>query len=247
MKLELFLYKLERKISKISIQRLMSLVSGAMLLIYLFDLIVGNISENEVSLYNLLAFDLGAIFKGQVWRIITFVFLYPLSSGFTPIGTVLITLIGIYFYWWVGTALESRMGTPRFNLYYFIGIFGSIISALVFGLITWIILGTPISYLTNEYLNLSLFLAFATMFPDVQVLVMYIIPVKVKWLGIIDGVLLLYLFVIGTPFDRVAIVAAMLNYLLFFGPHLIRLIKRKNQERKWKKGGFQEGVTSYFL
>ncbi len=236
MKLELFLYKLERKISKISIQRLMSLVSGAMLLIYIFDLVVGNISENAVSLYNLLCFDLGAIFRGQVWRIITFIFLYPMAGGMTAVTNVLLTLLAIYFYWWVGSALEARMGTPRFNLYYLFGVLGSILAGVAVGLIYGLITHNYGVIMTNEYLNLSLFLAFATMFPDVQVLLFYIIPVKVKWLGYIDGGLLLISFVFGGLATRLAIIIALLNYFIFFGPHLIRVIKRKNQERKWRKG-----------
>ncbi len=229
MKLELFLYKLERKISKISIQRLMSLVSGAMLLIFLFDLIVGNMSEGAVSLYGLLCFDLGSILQGQVWRLITFVFLYPSGSN------MIFILLGIYFYWWVGTALEAKMGTPRFNLYYIFGIVCSIIAGVVIGLIIWLITGAPTMMMTNEYLNLSLFLAFATMFPDVQVMLFFIIPIKVKWLGYIDGALLLFSFIIGGMFARIAIAVAMLNYLIFFGPHLVRVCKRKYQEYKWKK------------
>ncbi len=236
MKLELFLYKLERKISKIAIQRLMSLVAGAMLLIYIADLVFGYMSNNELSIYSMLSFDLAAILRGQVWRIITFIFLYPLAGGLTPVGNILLTLIGIYFYYWVGTSLEDKMGTARFNLYYLFGIIGSIIAALAVGMIIWIFTGIPMSFMSNEYLNLSLFLAFATMFPDVRVLVLYIFPVKVKWLGIVEGVLLLYLFVTGTMFDRIAIVAALINYLIFFGPHLIRLCKRMYQEYKWRNG-----------
>ncbi len=213
----------------------MSLVAGAMLLIYIFDLVVGNMSEGAVSLYNLLCFDFNAILHGQVWRLITFVFLYPAVSGMTPITTVFLTLLSIYFYWWVGTALEARMGTPRFNLYYLFGTLCSILAGVIVGLLIWLITGIPFMYMTNEYLNLSLFLAFATMFPDVQVMLFFIIPIKVKWLGYIDGALLLYSFIIGGMFARIAIAVALLNYLIFFGPHLIRICKRKYQEYKWKK------------
>ncbi len=215
----------------------MSLIAGAMLLIYLFDLVLFFKTEQKYVIYNLLSFSLTDILHGQVWRILTFIFLYPAVSGMTMITELLMTLLSIYFYWWVGSALEARMGTPRFNLYYFIGVICSILSALIIGLILWLLTGFPISILTNEYLNLSLFLAFATMFPDVQVLVLYILPVKVKWLGLIEGGLLLVLFILGDIFSRISIIAALINYLLFFGPHLIRLIKRKNQERKWKNGG----------
>ncbi len=196
----------------------MSLISGAMLLVFIADLIVGRVSDGAVDIYSMLYFSRFHIFKGQVWRILTFIFLYPTS--WNP----LFILLAIYFYWWIGTTIERYMGTARFNLYYLFGIIGSIIAGLLVG------------GMTNEYLNLSLFLAFAVMFPDVRVMLFFIIPVKVKWLGLIDGALLIYSFIFGNAISRAAIIAAIINFLIFFGPHLIRVCQQTYREYQWKKG-----------
>ena len=216
MKLNLWLYKLENKIAKIAIEKLMTLITVAMLLVWVVDMLIP-VSGYEASIYGMLYFDRNLIFAGQVWRIITFLFLYPTASS--PI----LTALAIYFYWWVGNSLEQYMGKARFNLFYLFGYIGSIISGLITGGVT------------NDYLNLSLFLAFAILFPNVKVLLFFFIPIKVKWLGIFDGVLLLISFIIGSWFSRAAIIAAIINFLIFFGYQLWYNIKRLYEDYKNRK------------
>lgn len=216
MKLNLWLYKLENKISRFAIEKLMSLITVAMLIVWVVDMLIP-VTGYEVSIYEMLYFDRALIFSGQVWRIITFVFLYPLASG--PIFTAL----AIYFYWWVGNSLEQYMGKARFNLFYLFGYIGSIVSGLITGGVT------------NDYLNLSLFLAFAILFPNVRVLLFFFIPIKVKWLGIIDGIFLLISFIFGNWFSRAAIIAAIINFLIFFGYKLWYNIRRAYEDYKNRK------------
>jgi hypothetical protein len=102
----------------------------------------------------------------------------------------------------------------------------------------FILAGLIVGGMTNIYLNLSIFLAFATMFPDVKVLLLFIIPVKVKWLGLAEGVLLILMIAISPLYQKVAIVVAILNYLLFFGHDLIRIVKNTYREYQWKKGNY---------
>ena len=92
--------------------------------------------------------------------------------------------------------------------------------------------------MTNIYLNLSIFLAFAVMFPDVRVMLFFIIPIKVKWLGLFEGVMLLLLLAISPIYQKVAIIVAILNFLLFFGQDLIRIIKNTYREFKWRNGNY---------
>lgn len=218
MKLNLWLYKLERKISRFAIERLMSILTVTMAIVFVADFILAQAGYG-VSLYSLLYFDRAKIFSGQVWRIITFIFLYPSS------GNILLTLISLYFYWWLGSTIEGYWGKERFNLYYLFGFLGSLIAGFIVGV------------MTNEYLNLSLFLAFAMMFPNAEVLLFFVLPIKVKWLGIIDGLLLLSSFIFGNYVIRAAIIAAIVNFLLFFGQQLIYNIKKaywefKNRRRR---------------
>ena len=216
MKLNLWLYKLENKISKIAIERLMSIITVSMVFVWVADLVL-SFTGYEVSLYGMLYFDRRLIFAGQVWRIITFLFLYPTATN--PIFTAL----AIYFYWWVGSSLEQYMGKARFNLFYFFGVIGSIIAGLIVG------------GMDNFFLNISLFLGFAVLFPETKVLLFFFIPVKIKWLGMLDGFILLVYLILGTWIDRAAILAAIASFLLFFGPRLWYDTKRWYREYKYRK------------
>lgn len=216
MRFNLWLYKLETKIQKIAIEKLMSVITVAMAIVWAVDLLIP-LSGYEASIYGMLYFDRGLIFSGQVWRAITFLFLYPRASN--PIFTAL----ALYFYWWLGNSLESYMGKARFNLYYLFGVIGSIIAGLIVGGID------------NFYLNISLFLAFAVLFPETRVLLFFFIPIKIKWLGIVDGAILLFSFIIGSWRERAAILAAIASFLLFFGYRLWYNIKRAYQDYKNRK------------
>lgn len=218
MKLNLWLYKCENRIKRFAIERLMPAISVVMLMLFVVDVFLSMQTDGEaMSLNNLLMFSRDAIFKGQVWRIISFIFVYPMSTN------IFFTLIAIYFYFWVGTAVENYWGKARFNLYYLFGIIGTIIAGLIVG------------YVDNTYLNLSIFLAFAAMFPEERVLLFFIIPVKVKWIGIFEGVLLLLMFILGNWATKAAIIAAIANFLLFFGYDLINRLKFAYKDWKWRR------------
>ena len=69
---------------------------------------------------------------------------------------------------------------------------------------------------STYYINLSIFLAFAATYPDMQVLLMFVIPVKVKWMGILDAILMVYTVIAGNLFTKFAVVASLLNFVLYF-------------------------------
>ena len=161
-----FLEKLERKLKWLSIPNLMLIVVGAMGVVFVMNYLIG-MSAGQ-SIYSMLTFDKALIAKGQVWRVFTFLFL-------PPSGNVFFALIGLYFYWLIGSSLENEWGSFGFTVFYLLGAVGAIISGLITG------------YATNDYLNMSLFLAFALLNPNYTVYVFFIIPVKMKWLALIDG------------------------------------------------------------
>lgn len=209
MRLNTFLYKLENKIRRIAIDKLMSAIAAIMAIVLIADIFLSLQTDGQAfSLNYYLMFNRNAIFNGQIWRIISFIFVYPTGSN------IAFTLLAIYFFFWTGSAVEGYWGKARFNLYYLFGIIGTIIAGLIVG------------YVDNLYLNLSIFLAFAMMFPDQQVMLFFIVPVKVKWIGIAEGALLILMFAIGSWGARAAIIAAILNFLLFFGYDLWHRIKR---------------------
>lgn len=203
--------KMERKFGKIAIPNLSILIVIGMFVVFGVSMIFP-----ERGLMSMLTLDMSRALHGEVWRFISFIFLPPDSS-------VIFMVFALYFYYLAGSSLEAQWGTYKFNVYYFIGIIGTIIAAVITG------------YGHNMYLNLSLFLAFAVLFPDYEILLFFFIPVKVKYLAILDGIFLLITLVLGSWSVKAAIIASLLNFILFFGPDFIRSIKNQARYRKTRK------------
>ena len=208
------LKKLERKLHFLAIPNLMLIIVGAMGVVFVMDLLIS--ASAGQSIYSMLTFNKALIAKGQVWRIFTFLFLPPSSNIF-------FALISLYFYWLIGSALENEWGSFGFTVFYLLGAVGAIISGLITG------------YATNDYLNMSLFLAFALLNPDYTVLVFFILPVKMKWLALIDGIGILLSLITTSWSGRLAIVMALINLLIFFTPTLVTRIKQAYGRWKWKR------------
>ncbi len=170
-----------------------------------------------------------AILHGQIWRLVTWVLIPPSSGG------LFFTLLMLYFYCSIGTSLERTWGTYRYNVYLFQGMLFTIVgSFLLMGycylfkpeiplLGTALTINTPVEYFTviammfsTYYINMSIFLAYAATFPDAQVLLMFIIPIRVKWLGVIYAVMLLFQFLGTNVYGKFAIGASLLNFVVFF-------------------------------
>ncbi len=155
-----------------------------------------------------LTLDRTRILHGEVWRLVTFLFIPSFGS---ILGEWLTVLLYLMFLWFVGNGLEQAMGAFRLNVFYLLGMIGTTIAAFFFG-----------ANFSNAMLNSSMFFAFARFFPDLMIYVFFILPVKVKWLAWISGALLLLEFVGGGWDFRMAVVAALANYLLFFGADIVR-------------------------
>ena len=149
-----WLSQMERKFGRYAIPHLMYILSGIMLAVYLIDLFFPG-----TPMQSLLALDMDLVARGQIWRFLTFLFLPPSSSP-------LWVLLNLYFYCLLGNALEQEWGTFRLYLFYLSGILGSVLAALVTG------------YGVNQYLNLSLFLAFAALYPNFELLLFFAVPVN---------------------------------------------------------------------
>ena len=144
---------------------------------------------------------------------VTFLFLPPNSS---PIWI----LFSLYFYCIIGNGLEGAWGSFRFNVFYLVGALAAILSGFLTGASV------------NEYLNLSLFLAFAALYPEHQVLLFFVLPIKIKWLALLDLVYFALALVLGSWSVRAAVLLALVNILLFFGGPLVRNLKQ--QAGYWK-------------
>lgn len=165
-----------------------------------------------------LSFDAAAILHGQVWRLVTFM-LYPPSTG-------LLAFIAFYFYYWIGSTLEQYWGSGQFTIYFFSGV----ILTVLYGFLIYFITGSNVR-LDSQYIYLSMFFSFAALFPDMQVLFMYIIPIKMKYLAIVDAVFFA-LAVITNPFPvNLLPIVAVLNFFLFCGGDLLSHVRPNRTSR----------------
>lgn len=234
--------KFEKKFGKYAIPNLSTILIACYAVGYIIELI-----NSEFVYY--LTLDPYQILHGQVWRLLTWIVVPPSMGG--PIST----LIMLYFYWSIGNALEHTWGTYRYNVYLFsgmlftiLGSFASMGLSYLFFRETWG-LSNPIRaeliflqgslFFNTGYVNTSIFLAFAATFPDVQVLLMFIVPIKVKWMGIVYAIMTVWEFVFSSTtvlgmslFCRVAIVASLLNFIVFFFTSRKRIIRSPKQIRK---------------
>ena len=227
------------------IPRLMLYIGIGNLLVYFFSAF-----NSKMPLYQFLSFDAEAICHGQVWRLLTYVFTF--TSGYGGMFGLFFALLAVYFYYWLGTMLENVWGTFKFNLYYFCGVLIMDIA----GILLYLIFRVPsqLTPVSVDYVNLSLFLAVATLIPEQRVLLFMIIPIKMKWMAVVDLGLTLYGIVrgligaaqlwavygsfLGLAFTIFALfpLLALLNYFLFFGRSVKNLLPNRVQHR----GGFQK-------
>ena len=161
-----------------------------------------------------LTFNPAMILRGQIWRLVSFVFMPP-STG-------LLAFIAFYFYYWIGSTLEARWGTGQFTIYFFTGV----ILTVLYGFLIYFLTGRTVN-LSSTYIYLSMFFSFAALFPDMQVLFMFFIPIKMKYLALVDAAFfLMSVFSASFP-ENLLPVVAVLNFLLFCGADLLSLLPGK--------------------
>jgi len=200
------LNQLERKFGRYAIQNLMKYIIVLYALGYFFSLTNPDFYNTYLSL------DIRMLLKGQVWRVFTFL-IQPVSSS-----NPLFMALELYLYFMIGNSLEKSWGAFRFNLYFLSGILFNILATVILYAIT----GMSMS-LGLTYINRSMFFAFAALYPNVQFLLLFIIPVKVKYLAYLYGALLSYeVFSYLTSGDLlqssigISILVALTNFFIFF-------------------------------
>ena len=149
------------------------------------------------------------VLSGEWWRLLTFLFNPPETS---PLFAIFFWLLFYLF----GTTLEYQWGTFRYNLYLTLGYLAAVAVAFV----------TPESPASNLFLYMSVFLAFAWLYPDFVINVFFILPVKIKWLALLAWLSFgLTLLVGGWP-QRLQVIAATCNFLIFFSGEILERGKR---------------------
>ena len=190
----------------IGIPNLMLYITLGSALVYLIS-----VFNSTYALYQILCFDRTLILQGQVWRLITYIFTYNT-------GNVFLTAISLFCYFSLGRSMENCWGTLRFNLFYFTGMILMDIFAML----------CPNGYADVTYLNLSLFLGFATLYPDARFMLFFFIPVKAWIFALINLGLTVYQVVMlslagSFPYNFFPLVA-IANYFLFFGADVVNVL-----------------------
>lgn len=166
------------------------------------------VSYSGVTLSEWLYMDWNLVLQGEVWRMLTFV-LIPPSSIFW-----LLTPLVIYMYYWMGKSIQSEWGRLKLTIYYLTGMLIVLAGSAVFGRMA-----------TGADLNLSLFMAMATLFPETEIRIYFVLPVKMKWLALLNAALIIGSVLLTHSFLPLM---PLINYLLYFGPGLIKKARRQS-------------------
>lgn len=206
--------KFERKFGKYAIPNLTLILIMCYVAGYVIELVAPG-------LVYWLSLDPYRILHGQIWRLVSWILIPPSSFD-------LFTIIMLIFYYNIGTALEKTWGAYRYNVFLFSGMLLTILAAFLSMGIAYLITGgmsqaeasglfmSGSLAFSTYYISISIYLGFAMTYPDAQVLLMFVIPVKVKWMGLLDLILMVIELITGSFFTRFAVGAALINVGLFY-------------------------------
>ena len=201
-----FLNKLERKWGRYAVPNLIMYLLGG----YAVGFVLFYLAPDVL---NLLALEPYYILHGQILRLVTWLIMPPDVN-------LLFAVIVMMLYYQLGLSLEKTWGAFRFNIYIFGGIIFTVLGAFILYGVSYALYGMPMvgmgAFFTTNYINMGIFLAFAVCFPEMQVFIYFIIPVKMKWMAAIYGVWIVFSLVQSNWAGRVAIVMSLLNFLLFY-------------------------------
>ena len=192
---------------RFGIPNLMNVIVGGNIIVYLLAMFAG---WGSVSF---LTFNLNSVLHGELWRLLTFIFV-PSNSG------LFFLAVSLYFYHFIGSTLEREWGTAKFNLYYLSGVVLTVLATVVASLIT----GYPLTVAGTGYINMSMFFAFAMLYPETQVLLFFVIPLKIKWLAWVDAgffaLSILSSLLSWNVVGWIVPLIAILNFVIFFWTNL---------------------------
>lgn len=208
-------------------------------------IIIGNVAVYLLDMFSmgsfrfsdLLTFVPYYIFHGQIWRLVTFIFV---PGG----GSILAVALTLYLYYFIGTSLEREWGTAKFTIFYGMGILMNIVAGIILALVFGI--GYPFPVVSIQYLNMSLFLAFAALYPDMRLLLFFIIPVKMKWLAWLDVALfawsILSAALAGAWVWVFVPLVSLLNFFLFFSGDFMRIFGRIRHQTSRQTVNFKKAA-----
>ena len=231
-----FIDKLERKYGRYGIENLTMYI----IISYVLGYALMYINPGALSMLSL---NVTKILQGQVWRLITWI-VYPPSTS-SPIWFVIAIL---FFYYPISASLEHTWGKFKFTLYILSGMIFTVIAAFILHFVMGGVLdGLGGIIFSTYYISLSIFLAYSLTYPDMTVLLMFVIPIKMKWMSIVYAAIVIYdvarYFMNGAWFMALPIIASLLNFVIFFlgtrdfNRYNPKEIHRKNEFKRAVNGG----------
>ena len=179
------------------------------------------------SLVAFLILDPAAVLQGQVWRLVTFPMIPP--------GFNILVFFAIYLFMIMGRTLEAHWGTFRFNIYLLIGYLATIAVAFLL----------PGANGTVSFLGGSVFLAFAWLYPDFELLLFFILPVKIKYLALIQWIGYAFMVIVGDWRIRLFAIASVINFLLFFGADVFYRMRAGKRRMERRSRQIQEAAKPF--
>ena len=197
--------KLERRFGRFGVENLTVYIVIGQVVMFVLGYANPEVVEKLVLLPD-------AVLQGEVWRLVSFAVMVPASHP-------LWAFFAVYLFYMFGTALEQLWGPFRYTLYLLLG----------YGLTVGVAFVWPHQVSENIYLESTVFLAFAFLFPSFELLVFFILPVKVKWLALLTWVIYAVTLVQGTNHDRALIGAAVASFFVYFGRELVDAVKNRKR------------------
>lgn len=248
-----WLNKLERKIGRFALHNL----SLGLIICYVFGYLIQMLNADFIGYLTLNPY---LILHGQVWRLVSWILIPPESLDF-------FTIIMLFFYYTIGTSLERTWGAFRYNLYFFSGMLFTIIGSFVlmgylanegkqiieiFGSREFfagsgrVSVSVVFGAFSTYFINMSIYLAYAATFPDSYVYLMFVLPIKIKYLGIVYGAMVVYQFIQNGIVGRIVIGASLLNFVVFFllTRNYKRISPQEIHRRQAFKNSYREGMRS---
>lgn len=218
-----FLDKMEQKLGRYAIRNL----SLYIIITYVIGYTLQIFAPKLMYFLNL---EPSLILKGQIWRLVSWILIPPESLD-------IFTIIMLMLYFSLGSSLERTWGAFRYNLYIFMGLIASVIGAFILYFCGVDRMGFAFS---TYYINLSIFLAFAASYPNERVYLYFLVPIKMKWMGIFYGVIIAYQMINSNWAGRVVIIASLANFIVYF--LMTRNMKRVSPKEIRRKQNFHKQI-----
>ena len=209
--------KLERHIGWIAIPSLIRIIVA-------FTALVCVLAYVDATFLTVLELDPARVASGEVWRLFTYLFIPRSPVQPDAMLSPLWAVLALWFLWFIGDGLERAWGAFRLTLYVLVGMIGTTIAAFVFG-----------AQFSNTMLAASLLFAFAWFYPDEVIYVFFILPMKFKWIAWISAAFLMFGFFTQPLAYKVAMIVALSNYFLFFGPDIFHQTRHRREITERRK------------